>query len=90
METGVIFYELEQPYVYEDPALHSFYVVAAESQDGQVVPEPDPVIDDPIPEFLLVGSDMSKESLSTQSSDPFTIEPIGISVTVAGQPSTLE
>ncbi|KAL4316938.1 hypothetical protein AHAS_Ahas15G0335100 [Arachis hypogaea] len=29
MDTGVIFYELEQPYVYEDPVLHIFYVVAA-------------------------------------------------------------
>ncbi|KAL4275281.1 hypothetical protein AHAS_Ahas20G0091500 [Arachis hypogaea] len=32
MEMDVFFYELEQPYVYEDPVLHSFYVVTAEPQ----------------------------------------------------------
>ncbi|KAL4381709.1 hypothetical protein AHAS_Ahas04G0160600 [Arachis hypogaea] len=32
METGVIFYEFEQSYVYEDPVLHSFYMVVAESR----------------------------------------------------------
>ncbi|KAL4328953.1 hypothetical protein AHAS_Ahas13G0251600 [Arachis hypogaea] len=33
---------------------------------------------------------MSMESLSTHSSDPFTIEPIGTSVAVSGQPSAVE
>ncbi|KAL4288104.1 hypothetical protein AHAS_Ahas19G0252800 [Arachis hypogaea] len=98
METGVIFYELEHPYVYKDPVLHSFYVVATEprvrpvpvQQDGQAVPEPGPVIDDYIPNSPPVGLDMSIESLSTRSSNPFTIEPIGTSVVVSSQPSTVE
>ncbi|KAL4321784.1 hypothetical protein AHAS_Ahas14G0145100 [Arachis hypogaea] len=30
METSVILFELERPYVYENPVLHSFYVVATE------------------------------------------------------------
>ncbi|KAL4285774.1 hypothetical protein AHAS_Ahas19G0019800 [Arachis hypogaea] len=68
--------------------MHGGLVLA--QQDGQAVPEPEPepdsIIDDPIPEFPPVGSDMSMESLSTQSSDSFTIEPIEISVAAAGQP----
>ncbi|QHN93873.1 uncharacterized protein DS421_17g596390 [Arachis hypogaea] len=30
METGVIFYEMDPPYIYEDIVQHRFYVVAAE------------------------------------------------------------
>ncbi|QHN82739.1 uncharacterized protein DS421_20g698410 [Arachis hypogaea] len=30
METGVIFYEMDPPYIYEDIVQHMFYVVAAE------------------------------------------------------------
>ncbi|KAL4328528.1 hypothetical protein AHAS_Ahas13G0209100 [Arachis hypogaea] len=31
METGVLFYELEHPYIYEDSMFHSYYILAAES-----------------------------------------------------------
>ncbi|KAL4329284.1 hypothetical protein AHAS_Ahas13G0284700 [Arachis hypogaea] len=30
MKTGVILYEFEQPYMYENPVFHSFYVLAME------------------------------------------------------------
>ncbi|KAL4315343.1 hypothetical protein AHAS_Ahas15G0175600 [Arachis hypogaea] len=90
MEMDVISYELEQPYVYENHVLHSFYVVATEPRDGQAVPEVGPVIDDYILESPLVGLDMSIESLSTHSSDPFTIEPIRTSAAASGQPSAVE
>ncbi|KAL4276438.1 hypothetical protein AHAS_Ahas20G0207200 [Arachis hypogaea] len=94
METSVIFYELEQPCMYEDPVLQSIYVVAAEPrvphQDGQVVPELGPVVDDYIPESPLVGLDMLIESLSTCSSDPFTIELIGTSAVAYGLPLAVE
>ncbi|KAL4338530.1 hypothetical protein AHAS_Ahas12G0219400 [Arachis hypogaea] len=59
-------------------------------QDGQAVSEPGPVIDDPIPEFSPIDSDMSIEYLFTQSSNPFAIESIGTSVTAVGQPSAVE
>ncbi|KAL4329456.1 hypothetical protein AHAS_Ahas13G0301900 [Arachis hypogaea] len=36
METGILFYELLHPYIYEDPVFHSFYIVFAEPR---VVPE---------------------------------------------------
>ncbi|KAL4300391.1 hypothetical protein AHAS_Ahas17G0196200 [Arachis hypogaea] len=29
METGVLFYKMDPPYIYEDPVQHRFYVVAA-------------------------------------------------------------
>ncbi|KAL4343932.1 hypothetical protein AHAS_Ahas11G0127800 [Arachis hypogaea] len=144
METGVILYELKQPYVYKDSIIRNFYVVAAEprirkyivrdhpfqhllasplfdpdasyafslswlhpdsvhhpfyhmhggpvlaQQDGQAVPESDLIVDDYIPESPLVGLDMSIESLSTRSSDPFTIEPIRTFAAVSGQPSAVE
>ncbi|KAL4371465.1 hypothetical protein AHAS_Ahas06G0168500 [Arachis hypogaea] len=30
METGILFYEMEPPYVYEDLEQHRFYIVAVE------------------------------------------------------------
>ncbi|QHO52113.1 uncharacterized protein DS421_2g36770 [Arachis hypogaea] len=30
METGIIFYEMDPPYIYEDIVQHRFYVVATE------------------------------------------------------------
>ncbi|KAL4286784.1 hypothetical protein AHAS_Ahas19G0120800 [Arachis hypogaea] len=86
MESGVIFYELEHPYVYESSVLHNFYVVAVEPQ---VLLEPGPIIDDYIPESPPVDLDMSIESLSTCFSDPFTIEPIVTSTAAFGQPSVV-
>ncbi|KAL4390457.1 hypothetical protein AHAS_Ahas03G0147000 [Arachis hypogaea] len=59
-------------------------------QDGQAVSEPSPVVDDYIPEYPLVALDMSIESLSTCSSDPFSIEPIKTSATASSQPSAVE
>ncbi|QHO49274.1 Calcium-transporting ATPase 8, plasma membrane-type [Arachis hypogaea] len=59
-------------------------------QDGQAVPKSDLIVDDYILVSPLVGLDMSIESLSTRSSDPFTIEPIGTFAAASGQPSTIE
>ncbi|KAL4329620.1 hypothetical protein AHAS_Ahas13G0318300 [Arachis hypogaea] len=59
-------------------------------QDGQIVLEPGLVVNDYIPESPLVGLDMSIESLSTCSSDPLTLEPIGTSSVASGQPSAVE
>ncbi|KAL4337238.1 hypothetical protein AHAS_Ahas12G0090200 [Arachis hypogaea] len=67
-----------------------YWMRSLESQDGQAVPKPSPVIDDYIPEFPPVGLDISIESLSTRSFDPFTIEPIGTSAAAFGQPSAVE
>ncbi|KAL4371762.1 hypothetical protein AHAS_Ahas06G0198200 [Arachis hypogaea] len=43
MEMGVIFYEFEQSYVYEDPVLHNFYVVVAESRVRKYVVRDHPI-----------------------------------------------
>ncbi|KAL4294328.1 hypothetical protein S83_063700 [Arachis hypogaea] len=59
-------------------------------QDGEVVPEPGPVVDDYIPEFPPVDLDMSMELLSIYFSDLFTIEPIGSFAVAPGQASAVE
>ncbi|XP_020967631.1 E3 ubiquitin protein ligase DRIP1-like [Arachis ipaensis] len=51
-------------------------------RDGQAVPEPGSIIDDYIPESPSVDLDMSIESLSTHSSDLFTIEHIKTSFAI--------
>ncbi|KAL4391139.1 hypothetical protein AHAS_Ahas03G0215200 [Arachis hypogaea] len=56
-------------------------------QDGQIVPELGPIVNDYIPESPLVGLDMSIESLFTCSSDPLTIEPIRTSSVASGDSS---
>ncbi|KAL4315223.1 hypothetical protein AHAS_Ahas15G0163600 [Arachis hypogaea] len=92
METGVIFYEIEQPYVYNDPVFHSFYLVAAKPRVHKYLVRDNPFqhslaspIFDPNAPFGYVDR-VAFYSLLW----PFAVEPTGTSIVASGQPSAVE
>ncbi|KAL4381799.1 hypothetical protein AHAS_Ahas04G0169600 [Arachis hypogaea] len=95
MDTGVIFYEMDPPYIYEDIVHYGFYVVATEIRTHAPFhpfhdePEPEPMEEhflEPIPE-----EDIPVEQISVSSSEPSSEEPLTASISgpaSAGQTSS--
>ncbi|KAL4356807.1 hypothetical protein AHAS_Ahas09G0123600 [Arachis hypogaea] len=90
METGVIFYEMDLPYIYEDIVQYRFYVIGAEIRAHQADPETE-LMEEHILESVP-EEDIPIEQISVSSSKPSSEESLTASINglaSAGQTSSM-